>query len=319
MSDQECKCPPPGLPAWMGTFADLMSLLMCFFVLLLAFSEMDVLKFKKHCLLVKPMTNKLLQAKEMIAEAKRAQVVAQVEFHKRLDESNLILKDKINNNELGEIVYSTIEYSQQKKLPELHFKKWSQETNVFNYLGVHYVDLLYFLTEYKPKFVSAWGQKTYLNKRGIDTWDSIQVVIEWYKLKKSFVSTHITNWIDPNTSSAISDQKISIVGTNGRYSADQKNRGIETVNDTDGPSTLNPYFSQIYGDQKKGGVKFDGYGIRSIAQFCSDIIKLNEKTITLKSLDTIRPSFKNSLISTAVIEAVERSLRSENRKIKVIL
>ncbi|GAB1258468.1 flagellar motor protein MotB [Aurantivibrio plasticivorans] len=49
MSDEEedkCDC-PPGLPAWMGTFADLMSLLMCFFVLLLSFSEMDALKFKR--------------------------------------------------------------------------------------------------------------------------------------------------------------------------------------------------------------------------------------------------------------------------------
>ena len=46
--DDECpKCPPEGLPAWMGTFADLMSLLMCFFVLLLSFSEMDVMKFKQ--------------------------------------------------------------------------------------------------------------------------------------------------------------------------------------------------------------------------------------------------------------------------------
>ncbi|UXI00670.1 flagellar motor protein MotB [Photobacterium sp. TY1-4] len=45
--EDECKCPPPGLPPWMGTFADLMSLLMCFFVLLLSFSEMDVLKFKQ--------------------------------------------------------------------------------------------------------------------------------------------------------------------------------------------------------------------------------------------------------------------------------
>lgn len=44
---EECKCPPKGLPAYMGTFADLMALLMCFFVLLLAFSEMDVLKFKQ--------------------------------------------------------------------------------------------------------------------------------------------------------------------------------------------------------------------------------------------------------------------------------
>jgi chemotaxis protein MotB len=43
----KCKCPPPGLPAWMATFADLMALLMCFFVLLLSFSEMDVLKFKQ--------------------------------------------------------------------------------------------------------------------------------------------------------------------------------------------------------------------------------------------------------------------------------
>ena len=34
-------------PAWVMTFADLMSLLMCFFVLLLAFSEMDAAKFKQ--------------------------------------------------------------------------------------------------------------------------------------------------------------------------------------------------------------------------------------------------------------------------------
>lgn len=49
MSDEqdECKCPPPGAPMYLATFADLMSLLMCFFVLLLAFSEMDVLKFKQ--------------------------------------------------------------------------------------------------------------------------------------------------------------------------------------------------------------------------------------------------------------------------------
>ena len=44
--ESNCKC-VPGLPAWMGTFADLMSLLMCFFVLLLSFSEMDAMKFKR--------------------------------------------------------------------------------------------------------------------------------------------------------------------------------------------------------------------------------------------------------------------------------
>ena len=51
MSDmsEDCECPPceDGLPPWLATFADLMSLLMCFFVLLLSFAEMDVLKFKQ--------------------------------------------------------------------------------------------------------------------------------------------------------------------------------------------------------------------------------------------------------------------------------
>ena len=36
-----------GGAGWLATFADLMSLLMCFFVLLQSFSEMDVLKFKR--------------------------------------------------------------------------------------------------------------------------------------------------------------------------------------------------------------------------------------------------------------------------------
>lgn len=43
---QEKKCPPEGLPGWMGTYGDLVTLLLCFFVLLYAFSTTDSQKFK---------------------------------------------------------------------------------------------------------------------------------------------------------------------------------------------------------------------------------------------------------------------------------
>ena len=37
----------PGAPLWMATFADLMSLLVCFFVLIISMSEIDVIRYKK--------------------------------------------------------------------------------------------------------------------------------------------------------------------------------------------------------------------------------------------------------------------------------
>lgn len=41
------EVPEEGAPGWMVTFADMMSLLLCFFVLLLSFSSMDVAKYEK--------------------------------------------------------------------------------------------------------------------------------------------------------------------------------------------------------------------------------------------------------------------------------
>ncbi len=46
--EQSCpECPPKGAPAWMATFADMATLLMAFFVLILSFAEFNVPKFKQ--------------------------------------------------------------------------------------------------------------------------------------------------------------------------------------------------------------------------------------------------------------------------------
>lgn len=47
MAKDKCPpCPPMGAPEWMVTYGDLMTLLLCFFVLLFSFSEMDKIQFE---------------------------------------------------------------------------------------------------------------------------------------------------------------------------------------------------------------------------------------------------------------------------------
>ncbi|MDE6319514.1 MAG: chemotaxis protein, partial [Lachnospiraceae bacterium] len=44
MAKKKQEDPPKGSPAWMATFSDLMNLLLCFFVLLFAMSNVDEAK-----------------------------------------------------------------------------------------------------------------------------------------------------------------------------------------------------------------------------------------------------------------------------------
>ena len=281
---------------------------------------LKVIKKGIHCLVAKPMTDKLKNAKVMYNEAIKANVLGLVEFHKRFDESNILIKDQIKKGDIGELLYSVIEYSQQKKIPTEIFKDWSSKTNVFQYLGVHYVDLIYWITGFLPEQVTAWGQKKFLKNLDIDTWDSIQVVIKWKdKKNKNFISNHITNWIDPNQTTAMSDQKITIVGTDGRIISDQKNRGIDIVNNKNGAITPNPYFTYQSNINDRNIAKFSGYGIKSIISFIDDVINFKEGKIDIKFIDDYRSSFKQSIISTAILEAALNSLESNNKTITIEL
>mgnify|MGYP002615774819 CR=1 FL=1 len=46
MAKRKPEEPPKGAPAWQSTFADLMNLLLCFFVMLFSMSTMDAQKFE---------------------------------------------------------------------------------------------------------------------------------------------------------------------------------------------------------------------------------------------------------------------------------
>jgi hypothetical protein len=105
----------------------------------------------------------------------------------------------------------------------------------------------------------------------------------------------------------MSDQKIKMVGTGGRFESDQKERGIRTNFDEKGVEQPNPYYCKDYinSDEK---LEWKGYGVESIRTFLDDVVDLGNQLTSVEALEKKRPSFTEALISTAVLEAAHKSL-----------
>ena len=273
----------------------------------------DCLKAGIHTLIVKPLTPTYAEGLDLVNLAKKNELYAAVEFHKRWDKSNIILRDKFKSGELGTPLNCWVEYSQRKSVPLTSFKDWASQTSILQYLGIHYIDIIRFVTSASPKRVMAIGQKCEIIQHGIDTYDAIQCIIEWEMPNGvQFTETILTSWVDPNNSTSMSDQKIKFIGTRGRYEADQKERGIRMNTYELGVEHINPDFCMPYGEND-GSIKWRGYGIDSITTFINDVVAVNDEIKTISDLENERPSFKESLISTMVTEAAHMSLNNGSK------
>ena len=127
-----------------------------------------------------------------------------------------------------------------------------------------------------------------------------------------FTQTLLTSWVDPENSTAMSDQKVKFIGTKGRYEADQKDRGIRVNTDDLGVQDINPDFCMSYGTEN-GKIRWRGYGIESIKTFLNDVVDLVNGRVSLSDLQNTRPSFQESIISTKVIDAAHISLENNSK------
>jgi len=284
-----------------------------------------------HTLAVKPFTIKTNDAYKLIEKKNKKKIFGLVEFHKRFDKHNLLLKNAYDSKRLGVPLSFNVEYSQKKIVPEELFRTWAYKTNIFQYLGVHYVDLVYFVTRATPVRILAIGQKNWLRKKGINTYDSIQCIIEWKtKSNVKFTQTLSVNWIDPNNSTAMSTQKIKFLGTKGNFESDQKARGIKIVSDDAHVEEPNPDFNMAF--KVGNSTEWRGYGIQSITQFLLGVRKITNKNFanpnlynTSKEDDFFKyfnfssTSFEEAAISTAVLESANKSLKNNSNWQKIKL
>mgnify|MGYP001042415025 FL=1 len=261
-------------------------------------------------MVTKPLTPTLAEAEELVRLSSERGVYGVVDFHKRWDLPNLKLQEAFQSGRLGKPLFSVVEYSQRRVVPETIFRSWVEKANPFQYLAVHYVDILIFALGASARRAMAIGQYGYLKERSINTYDSVQALIEWDipGSNTPFVSTFLTNWIDPNKTSALSYQSIKVFGTAGRFESDQRDRGLQMVTERDGIEDINPYFCQSYVTPQGSHRQYRGYGIDSIRIFLEDARGCLDGEKVPGDLEALRPTLRQALRSTAVVEAVNRSL-----------
>jgi len=270
----------------------------------------DCLSSGLHTLVVKPLTPTVSAARELIRLRQQHGVYGAVEFHKRYDRANLKIKEILQTGQIGRPLYFLVEYSQRKSIPARTFAGWVDQTNIFQYLGVHYVDIIHFLTGARPVRAMARGQWGWLKEKGVEVYDAVHGTIDWLTHGGDhFVSYILTNWVDPESTSAMSDQRIKVIGTRGRCESDQKKRGLQLVSDENGIEDINPDFCATYLDEK-ARLTYKGYGIKSIHTFIKDVNAVVQGKVRPEDLESMRPSFESALAATAVVEAVNASLKN---------
>jgi predicted dehydrogenase len=266
---------------------------------------LDCIAAGKHVLVEKPLDTSTEGCGQIVRAAERAGVMVQVDFHKRFDPYHTELHDAIAQGELGVPEYGYAWVEDSIEVPRDWFPHWVAQSSPAWFLGVHMVDLFrWFIGGRNGRRVWATASKCKLASLGIDTYDSVQALIEF----EDSVSFHLdASWIMPEGFEALVNQGIRIVGSEGVGEVDSQDRGARLATTTGGQRTVNPsFFLQQPG---RGGIRYSGYGVDAIADFADNVQLLK----TGRKLDEKcgRSAYaRDGLEVTRITEGIHRSIET---------
>ncbi len=272
----------------------------------------------------KPLCLKVEEVWKIQRAAKEKALYVYTDYHKRHDRALRGLKYRVAKGDLGEILYGHAWIEEKKEMPLKNFAAWARESSSFEYIGVHYADIYYFVTGLLPKRVIGFAQKKYLPTQGKDVYDAVEATVEWENGSVCWIQT---NWILPQSTTSLTNQGFQITGTNGEYKADHKDRNCYFVTDDGGYEHYNPNFFKIFNSwDHPGKTDYVGYGYESLVQGYNDIRKIlmetegmtdeeakSKREEILKSFEETRPLPNQALIGTAINEAVRISMENGSR------
>ena len=267
---------------------------------------LEAARRKIHLLVQKPLATDILEGHEMVRAAEENNILLYVDFHKRFDPAHIQLRNAVQSGKLGEIEYGYICMEDVILVPSEWFKHWAQYSSPVWFLGIHFYDLLYWVLGKAPVRVYASGMKKKLLSMGIDTYDSLSAKFEY---ENGASITVDSSWILPNNFSALVNQQIRLVGTDGLQEVDTQDRGIVACYESEASNKVINPFGRILDQKPIAGKIPRGYIIESMLFFL-DLVKLiKEGKKTIKDLEGFYPTGTEALISTGMGTAAHESAR----------
>ncbi len=293
---------------------------------------MEALNNDQHICTVKPLVLKYEQAVEVEELAYDKGLVIGVEYHKRLDDRALMARRLYREGKFGEFKIGHAEMNEPYYYRHSNFQNWCtcENSDMFTYVGCHYVDQLHFITGLLPKTVSVYGIKDkYPNGNEGYLWTDARVV--WENGGCLHV-TDVMGYPDEGPGGNFQGIRMYCAGNNksGMLVHNDQYRGIEHCYVKKGTDPGDTLYSEPSPDYFKyinlggEGLIPVGYGYRSIEFIIKNICKslgldVHERRKLLKQFDNdgVMATPKNSSYNELVIEAGRLSILNDGKEVEI--
>lgn len=279
-----------------------------------------------HVLLTKPAVKLLEHHQTLLAKASEKGVYVFVEHHKRFDPA--YADARFRAQKLGDFNY-WYSYMSQPKYQLDTFKSWAgKESDISYYLNSHHIDICdSMITDrgYLPVKVSGTSSKGVATDRGCheDTEDTISLLVTWERKDqpgKRAIGVYTSSWTAPTRAGVHTNQYFHYMASDGEIRVDQAHRGYDFADDNAGQlQWLNPFYMRYAPDEDGNFNGQTGYGYISIEKFVDGCRAVNEGKAKPADLDAKPlPTLKNTIATTAILEAGRRSI-DEGREVGITI
>jgi D-galacturonate reductase len=228
-----------------------------------------------HVLIEKPPVLALDQLDQLLAIARRKQVLAKVVYHKLLDPDHKKLRTLVHDGVLSHVNNGYCSLLEPKQISGSQFAEWIRGRNPGTYVAVHYIKLIDFTFPGRLKTVTASGQRGLVGPKDGTTWDSCQLrlVYEYDSGREAAFDIH-TSWVTPDNFPGYVEQEVQFRFDNGVWNGHSRKRGVECTVEGKTPlaikTTINNHYNGTF--LEPWGVRSQrGYGIEVIERFVREL------------------------------------------------